>query len=97
MDAARSPGSDRGCGYSEDALHPGVHEIRNTERHIVRQHPGKDEENDGPGGSGSELERGNGRARILLRHQRQSVQSSDEKVAERDPQLRGKAEAKTRP
>lgn len=95
MDAARSPGSDRGCGYSEDAIHPGVHKIRDTERHIVRQHPRKDEEDDGPRGGGVELERGNGRARVLLRHQRQPVQSANEKIIERDPQLCRKVEAKT--
>lgn len=97
MDATRSPGGDRGRGDPEDALHPGVHQVRHPQGHPLRQHPGQVQEDDDPRGGWPRYGRGNGRARVLLRHQRQSVQSAHEKVPERDIKFRRAAQAEARP
>lgn len=62
MDATRSPGGDRGGGDPEDALHPGVDQVRNPEGHPIRQHPRQVQEDDDTRGGRPRSGRGNGRA-----------------------------------
>lgn len=96
MDATRSPGGDRGRGDPEDALHPGIDQVWHPEGHPLRQHPWQVQEDDDTRRGRPRYGRGNGRARVLLRHQRQSVQSAHEKVSERYIKLRRAAQAEAR-
>lgn len=96
VDAARSPGGDRGRGDPKDALHPGGNQVRHPERHSLRQHSWQIQENDDPRGGRPPTGRGIGCAWVLLWHQRQSVQSAHEEISECDPEFRGTAQTEAR-
>lgn len=91
VDSAAVERGDTGDSDAENALYRGVLELRHTEGHTLRQHPGQDEPHDGAGGGRPLLLRGDGRARLLLRHLRLAVQPAHEEAARRHPRLRREA------